>query len=66
MTHTPTGYKAGPSYHARYFQLKGFDKAHREAFVDSRRGQYTAFGTVAMVFNLVPVVNILLGRESLL
>ena len=36
------GYRAGPSWHARYFQLKGFDKAHRSAFVEQHRAEYTA------------------------
>ena len=36
------GYRAGPSWHARYFQLKGFDKAQRTAFVDQHRPEYTA------------------------
>ncbi|WVQ84119.1 hypothetical protein IAT38_006264 [Cryptococcus sp. DSM 104549] len=53
------GLKAGPGYHARYFQLKGFDKEKRQAFVKKRRGAYTVFGTVAMVLNLVPVVSVL-------
>ncbi|KAK4688815.1 hypothetical protein P7C73_g1312, partial [Tremellales sp. Uapishka_1] len=53
------GLKAGPGYHSRYFQLKGYDKDKREAAIQKRRGAYTAFGTVAMLLNLVPVVSIL-------
>ncbi|ORY27792.1 hypothetical protein BCR39DRAFT_537237 [Naematelia encephala] len=53
------GSKAGPGYHARYFQLKGFDSEKRKAAIQKRRGAYTAFGTVAMLLNLVPVVSIL-------
>lgn len=49
--------KSGPSCHARYFQLKGFDKTKRSEFVAKRRGAYTAFGTVAMALNLIPIVS---------
>lgn len=34
------GYKAGPGFHARYFQLKDFDKDRRQAFIKKRRGAY--------------------------
>jgi len=53
------GYKAGPGYHARYFQLKGYDKEKRNVAVSKRRGAYTAFGTISMVLGLVPVVSII-------
>jgi hypothetical protein len=36
-----TGYRAGPFQHWRYFQLLGFDRKQREAFVQQRRWQYT-------------------------
>ncbi|WWD22116.1 hypothetical protein CI109_106605 [Kwoniella shandongensis] len=54
------GLKAGPGYHARYFQLKGYDKEKRQAVIQKRRGAYTAFGTVAMALNLIPVVSVFL------
>ncbi|WVR04485.1 hypothetical protein IAU60_001489 [Kwoniella sp. DSM 27419] len=53
------GLKAGPGYHSRYFQLKGYDKEKRQAMIKKRRGAYTAFGTVAMALNLVPALSIL-------
>jgi len=37
------GAKAGPGFHARYFQLKNFDKTTRQSFVGSRRAAYTAW-----------------------
>lgn len=37
------GQSSGPSAHARYFQLKGFSASQREAFVEKRRGAYTAY-----------------------
>ncbi|KAL1412690.1 hypothetical protein Q8F55_000437 [Vanrija albida] len=58
------GYKSGPGYHARYFQLKGFDKEQREGFVADRRGAYAGFGTVAIAFNLVPIVSVLLSLTT--
>ena len=36
------GHRAGPGWHARYFQLKGFDNTKRVAFVESHRAEYTA------------------------
>ncbi|RSH83887.1 hypothetical protein EHS25_005502 [Saitozyma podzolica] len=53
------GYKSGPSYHARYFQLKGYDKSRRAAATARRRGAYTGFGSMAAILNLVPVVSVL-------
>ncbi|KAE8538597.1 hypothetical protein D1P53_004959 [Cryptococcus gattii VGV] len=52
------GYKAGPGFHARYFQLKDFDKDRRQAFIKKRRGAYLMFGTMAMALNLIPIVSI--------
>ncbi|ODN75482.1 hypothetical protein L202_06615 [Cryptococcus amylolentus CBS 6039] len=54
------GYKAGPGYHARYFQLKNYSKEQRQAFVHKRRGAYLTFGTMAALLNLVPFVSILM------
>jgi hypothetical protein len=36
-----TGYRAGPFQHWRYFQLLGYDRKQRDAFVGKRRWQYT-------------------------
>lgn len=58
------GRKTGPNYHARYFQLKGFDEAQKDAFVKANRGGYIAFGTMAMVMNLVPLATILFTFTS--
>ncbi|OWZ45806.1 hypothetical protein C356_03065 [Cryptococcus neoformans c45] len=52
------GYKAGPGFHARYFQLKNFDKDRRQAFIKKRRGAYLMFGTMAMALNLIPIASI--------
>lgn len=36
------GHKAGPGYHARYYQLKGYNKEQKQAAIKKRRGAYTA------------------------
>ena len=36
------GHRAGPGWHARYFQLKGWDSATRKGFVRAHRPEYTA------------------------
>ncbi|KZT07247.1 uncharacterized protein LAESUDRAFT_725152 [Laetiporus sulphureus 93-53] len=52
------GYNEGPGWHSHYFQLKGFSKNQRASFVERRRAQYTAFGTVTLLFNLIPLVGL--------
>jgi len=52
------GRKSGPSYHARYFQLKGFSDERRNQYIKENQGAYIAFGTMAMVMNLIPLVSI--------
>jgi hypothetical protein len=58
--------KSGPSYHARYFQLKGWDAQKKREVIHKRRGAYTAFGTVAMALNLIPVVSVFFTCKFLL
>jgi hypothetical protein len=36
------GHRAGPGWHARYFQLKGWDAAQRNGFIRAHRPEYTA------------------------
>ncbi|KAJ4347190.1 uncharacterized protein N0V89_011129 [Didymosphaeria variabile] len=49
-----TGYRAGPLQHWRYFKLLDFNKQERDAFVRRRRWQYTWYGTVYLLLQLVP------------
>jgi hypothetical protein len=56
--------KSGPSYHQRYYQLKGFDAQKKKEMIHKRRGAYTAFGTVAMALNLIPVASVFFTRKS--
>jgi len=58
------GKKSGPTFHARYFQLKDYDVSRRRAFIERRQGAYIAFGVVAMALNLVPVVGLLFTMTS--
>ena len=37
-----SGIKTGPAFHARYFQLKNYDRSTREAMIKSRKGAYAA------------------------
>nr|ODN90300.1 hypothetical protein L204_05904 [Cryptococcus depauperatus CBS 7855] len=60
ISSTYNGLKAGPSFHNRYFQLKGFDMDQRQDFIRKRRGSYLAFGTMATALNLIPVVSIMM------
>ncbi|KAH9951062.1 hypothetical protein B0H21DRAFT_350305 [Amylocystis lapponica] len=52
------GDRGGPGWHTRYFQLKGLTKGQRQAFVQRRRAEYTAFGTATLLFNFIPVVGL--------
>lgn len=36
------GQRNGPAAHSRYFQLKGWSKTQREAFMEHNRGAYTS------------------------
>jgi len=58
------GVKSGPSFHARYFQMKGMDAKAREAFVAKRKGAYAAFGATALGLSLIPIAGLLFGITS--
>lgn len=54
-----TGHRAGPFHHWRYFKLLGFTKKERGAVIKSRNLQYTWFGTMALILQLVPGFSML-------
>ncbi|KAF2012041.1 hypothetical protein BU24DRAFT_353469 [Aaosphaeria arxii CBS 175.79] len=54
-----TGYRAGPLQHWRYFNLRGFDRKARDAFVKRRRWQYTWYGAVYLMLQLIPGFSML-------
>jgi len=45
---------AGPTAHARYFQLKNMSNSQRNDFVKERRAAYTGFGLPATLLEMVP------------
>ncbi|KAJ5625604.1 hypothetical protein N7510_001913 [Penicillium lagena] len=49
-----TGYRGGPFHHWRYFQLRDMTKKERKESVGRRQLQYTTFGTVALILQLIP------------
>ncbi|MCJ1352588.1 MAG: hypothetical protein MMC33_002572 [Icmadophila ericetorum] len=54
-----TGYRAGPLQHWRYFKLLGFTKAERNDYIRQRNLQYTWFGSIALLLQLIPVLSML-------
>ncbi|BCS27447.1 EI24 domain-containing protein [Aspergillus puulaauensis] len=52
-----TGYRGGPFHHWRYFQLLDLSKPQRKERIRKRQLQYTTFGTVALVLQLIPVLS---------
>ncbi|KAL2866752.1 EI24 domain-containing protein [Aspergillus lucknowensis] len=52
-----TGYRGGPFHHWRYFQLLDLSKQQRKERIRKRQLQYTTFGTVALILQLVPVLS---------
>lgn len=56
-----TGYRAGPLLNWRYFALKEFSKKQRKQFIKTkqRKWEYMWFGTVHMIFQLIPVLAML-------
>lgn len=53
-----TGRSRGNSVHSRYFQLKNWSHSQREEWLKENTAAYTAFGTVATLLELIPVVSI--------
>ncbi|KAL9603555.1 MAG: hypothetical protein Q9219_001058 [cf. Caloplaca sp. 3 TL-2023] len=53
------GKRAGPAAHARYFQLKQWNKGQQEKHIEQYRGAYTGFGVAAVLLELVPLASIL-------
>ncbi|KAJ5514727.1 hypothetical protein N7463_004279 [Penicillium fimorum] len=54
-----TGYRAGPFHHWRYFHLLDMSKQQRKESISRRQLQYTTFGTVALMLQLIPPFSML-------
>ncbi|KAI1811110.1 hypothetical protein GGS20DRAFT_579337 [Poronia punctata] len=52
-----TGARLGTFAHYRWFELRGLNKKERKVAVRNRNWDYTWFGTVAMILQLVPVLS---------
>ncbi|KAI9886858.1 MAG: hypothetical protein M1823_001357 [Watsoniomyces obsoletus] len=55
---TMQGRRTGPTAHNRYFQLKKWSPAQREAWAREHTPAYTSFGVVAVLLELVPLASI--------
>ncbi|SCV69956.1 BQ2448_1350 [Microbotryum intermedium] len=53
------GRSSGPAALNRYFQLKGFDKQEKEAFVDQHHPGLTSLGAAQLALGFVPVAGTL-------
>ena len=54
-----TGYRAGPFHHYRYFKLLHLNKKAKQAMISKMKLQYTWFGTMALLLQLVPALSML-------
>lgn len=52
-----TGARLGTFAHYRWFELQGLDKKQRKLEIRKRAWDYTWFGTVAMLLELVPILS---------
>ncbi|KAI0104286.1 hypothetical protein GGR51DRAFT_561097 [Nemania sp. FL0031] len=52
-----TGARLGTFAHYRWFELRGLNKKERKIAIRDRSWEYTWFGTVAMILNLIPVLS---------
>ncbi|KAI1463563.1 uncharacterized protein F4812DRAFT_243885 [Daldinia caldariorum] len=52
-----TGARLGTFAHYRWFELRGLTKKERKQEIRSRMWEYTWFGTVAMILELIPILS---------
>ncbi|KAI0864754.1 hypothetical protein F4860DRAFT_510513 [Xylaria cubensis] len=53
-----TGARLGTFAHCRWFELRGLNKKERKLAIRSRSWEYTWFGTVAMILELIPILSL--------
>ncbi|KAI0197014.1 hypothetical protein F4808DRAFT_299422 [Astrocystis sublimbata] len=54
-----TGARLGTFAHYRWFELRGLNKKERKLAIRNRYWEYTWFGTLAMILNLIPIFSFL-------
>jgi hypothetical protein len=52
------GRNRGKGVHGRYFQLKNWSGQQQQDWLHKHAGPYTAFGLVATLLEMVPIVSI--------
>ncbi|KAI1411530.1 hypothetical protein F5Y13DRAFT_191147 [Hypoxylon sp. FL1857] len=52
-----TGARLGTFAHYRWFELRGLSKKQRKTEIRSRMWDYTWFGTIAMLLELIPILS---------
>jgi uncharacterized protein involved in cysteine biosynthesis len=52
-----TGARLGTFAHYRWFELRGLNKKERKLAIRSMKWDYTWFGTMAMILELVPILS---------
>ncbi|KAJ5485632.1 hypothetical protein N7539_005620 [Penicillium diatomitis] len=52
------GKRVGPTLHARYFELKGWNARQREEWVAKHHGAYTGLGMAAFALEMIPFASI--------
>ncbi|KAI1826373.1 hypothetical protein F4861DRAFT_537219 [Xylaria intraflava] len=52
-----TGARLGTFAHYRWFELHGLNKKERKSAIKGRKWEYTWFGTMAMILELVPILS---------
>ncbi|KND01507.1 uncharacterized protein SPPG_03305 [Spizellomyces punctatus DAOM BR117] len=58
------GRRTGQAFHAQYFQLKGWTSDQVHSFIESQKGAYTAFGTLALLLQLIPFLGVVFTATS--
>ncbi|KAI0449949.1 hypothetical protein F5B21DRAFT_27071 [Xylaria acuta] len=52
-----TGARLGTFAHYRWFELRGLNKKERKLAIRNRSWEYTWFGTIAMILELIPILS---------
>lgn len=60
------GRKAGPSFFARYFQLKQYTAQVKAREIEAKTGSLTAFGAMTVVLGMVPLANQLFSYTNVI